>query len=270
MILIDGKPDARIDPLDRGFTYGDGVFRTMRTSSGRVLHLRRHLDKLARDCARLDIPCPADDLIVGELQQVARSHPDGVTKIVLTRGAGGRGYSPVGCTAPTRVVYGFPLPSATGLDRSGVRVRWCRTPVTMQPALAGIKHLNRLDSVLARKEWREGEFEEGLMTDRDGWVVEGTMTNVFVLEGSRLSTPILDQAGVAGVQRDRLLALASRIGIQCEEQRIGKDRLLAADAVYLTNSIVGMWWVAELGNRRWARHSRTPELLALVDSTIDD
>ena len=271
MTLIDGIPDGRIDFLDRGFAYGDGVFRTMRIQVGRVLHWDRHYAKLSEDCARLDIVCPLKALLADELQRVAEVHPQGVARIIVTRGAGGRGYGAPENPKPTRVVSGFDYAnSAQSRVQTGVQIRWCRTRVTEQPALAGVKHLNRLDSVLARSEWTHRDIVEGLMLDRDGWVIEGTMTNVFVLEGNRLTTPILDVAGVAGMQRDRLMSKCVGERLDCLEGRISRDRLLGAEAVYLTNSVIGLWWVARLDDRVWSSHPMTARLVAQIDSHNDD
>lgn len=271
MILIDGIPEGRIDPLDRGFAYGDGVFRTMRIRSGRVLHWAKHYAKLYEDCARLGIPCPSPDVLVGELQHVAESHPNGVGKVIVTRGASGRGYGMPAQCRPTRVVASFPYaPAVSSSVLAGVQVRWCRTPVTEQPALAGAKHLNRLDSVLARSEWTDPDIAEGLMLDRDGRVVSGTMSNVFVLEGKRLATPRLEVAGVAGMQRARLMSLCRQDGLDSVEERIGRERLLAADAVYLTNSVIGLWWIARIEDRVWSKHPITARLVARIESDSDD
>lgn len=271
MILIDGNSDGRIDPLDRGLAYGDGVYRTMRVRNGRVLHWARQYAKLCADCARLRIACPPMAVLDDDLQRVSSAHPEGVCKIIVTRGTGGRGYAAPPDSRSTRVVAGFAhADSSPERTRNGVRARWCLTAVTEQPALAGIKHLNRLDSVLARSEWTDPDIAEGLMLDREGNVVEGTMSNVFVLEGHRLATPRLDRAGVAGVQRERLMDKCRQAGLTCVEAHIGRDRLLAADAVYFTNSVIGLWWVSRLDARTWPLHPLTERLVADIDAGSDD
>jgi len=271
VVLVDGKPVALIGALDRGLSYGDGVFRTMRATGGRVLWWPRHVAKLLRDCERLAIPSPSDKVLLSEVRQVLSAESDCVVKIIITRGSGGRGYAPPGDIEPVRVVARFSLP-AIPADRgsAGICARWCRTQVSMQPALAGVKHLNRLDSVLARAEWSEPEVAEGMMLDRDGWVVQGTMTNVFILEGDRLITPILNSSGVAGVQRERLMGLAAQVGLKCVEDRIAPDRLLAADQVYVTNSVIGLWWLSRLDNRRWDRRDISGALLECIEQAKDE
>lgn len=271
MILVDGIPEGRIDPLDRGLAYGDGVFRTMRIRRGHVLHWSRHYAKLSDDCDRVRIPCPSLAMLEDDLRRVAEPHPEGVAKIVVTRGTGGRGYALPLQSRSTRIVCSFPyVDTAPARAHTGVWARWCETRVTEQPALAGIKHLNRLDSVLARAEWTDPDLAEGLMLDHVGSVIEGTMTNVFVLEGSRLATPRLEHAGVAGVQRARLMNKCRAEGLECVESRINRERLLAADAVYLTNSVIGLWWISRLDDRAWSLHPLTTRLIASVDAGSDD
>lgn len=270
VILIDGRFESSIGALDRGLAYGDGVFRTMRASAGRIHQWPRHYAKLLHDCARLAIPCPSEPLLLDDIRGLGVAERECVVKIIVTRGSAGRGYSPPLHCLPVRVVAAFPLPDIPA-DRGclGITARWCRTQVSVQPALAGVKHLNRLDSVLARSEWADGEIDEGLMLDDAGRVIQGTMSNVFIIEGDRLATPVLDRAGVAGVQRDRLIAIARRSGLDCREERISPERVLAADQVLLTNSVIGMWWIARLDARCWPRLEITTSLLEHVLQTQD-
>jgi len=271
MILVDGEPGAAIGALDRGLAYGDGVFRTMRAAAGRIPYWRMHYAKLANDCGRLALDCPWEAILLDDIGRMLAVEPDCVVKIIVTRGSGGRGYASSPDALPVRIVASFPLPRISA-DRgvSGIEARWCQTQVSMQPALAGVKHLNRLDNVLARSEWTGDDIAEGLMLDRDGWVIQGTMSNVFIAEGDKLATPILDAAGVAGVQRERLKTLAAQVGLSCVEDRITAERLLAADQVYVSNSVIGLWWVARLDDRRWNRGDITRLLLERIAQTHDD
>jgi 4-amino-4-deoxychorismate lyase len=270
VILVDGVVSESLNVLDRGLAYGDGVFRTMRAESGRVLHWARHQRKLEHDCARLAIACPSGAALTADIARILRAEPDCVLKIIVTRGQGGRGFAPPMPAEPTRVVASFPLPpSPPDGDEHGVRVRWCSTRLATQPALAGIKHLNRLENVLARSEWTDAAIAEGILLDADGDVVEGTMSNVFVLEQDRLITPALERCGVAGVQRDRLIDLAPRLCRGCEIGSLSPQRLLAADQVYLVNSVIGAWWVCALDARTWNRCGLTPVLQAALRGDDD-
>lgn len=266
MILVDGRPGTCISALDRGFAYGDGVFRTMRAEAGAVLLWSEHYRKLQGDCSRLDIPCPEEDVLRADLGHVLGEMPTCAVKIIVTRGQGARGYAPPAACEPTRVVAGFPLPANRAQSAEmGVRVRWCATRLSEQPLLAGVKHLNRLENVLARREWDDPAIAEGLMCDAAGSVVDGTMSNVFIYENGWLVTPPLDRCGVAGVQRDRLIALADKLCNGCRIEPIAPARLLAAEQVYLVNSLIDAWWVAALDTRVWQRCELTPRLqLALA------
>ncbi|MCC6531534.1 MAG: aminodeoxychorismate lyase [Burkholderiales bacterium] len=270
MILVNGKAQGRIGALDRGLAYGDGVFRTMRACAGTLWYWPRHYLKLAGDCSRIGIDCPSKVELENDIARLLRAMPDCVVKIIVTRGEGGRGYACPENASPTRLVMSFLLPVAP-IDAQvrGVRVRWCETRLAAQPRLAGIKHLNRLENVLARREWADTDIVEGLMLDQAGQAVEGTITNLFALEDDALITPSLDKCGVAGVQRDRLLALAPRLGIACAIVALTPERVLAARQLYLVNSVIGLWWVSALGERRWERHALTPELIRLLERPDD-
>jgi 4-amino-4-deoxychorismate lyase len=248
MIVVNGTAGGALDPLDRGFAYGDGVFRTLRVNRGRPVQWRRHYAKLAADCAALDIPCPAQASLEHDLGLAGVGEtPEQTAKIVVTRGCAMRGYAYASDRAPTRVVFvtaGRPYPLEYGAR--GVRVRKCRLTLAAQPALAGIKHLNRLENVLARSEWRDAAIAEGLLCDAQEHVIGGTMTNVFIASGGELATPALTRCGVAGVTRARVIELAQEAGIRCAVRDVSWRELLEADEIVLTNALAGVWPVCEI------------------------
>jgi 4-amino-4-deoxychorismate lyase len=266
VILVDGEPRDCVPALDRGLAYGDGVFRTMRARAGAVLHWPLHYRKLAADCARIGIACPAERDLHADMERLlAADTSECVVKAIVTRGQGGRGYAAPRPAAPMRISARFPLPAPpAGCAERGVTLRWCTTQISEQPALAGVKHLNRLENVLARSEWTDRAIAEGLMRDAAGQVISGTMSNVFILERGRLVTPVLDRGGVEGVQRERLIELAPRLCGGCAVEPVSRQRLLAADQVYLTNSVIGLWWAGTLEERRWTLREPTPALLAAL------
>lgn len=251
MILVNGAAAASIAVTDRGFAYGDGVFRTLRVERGRPRCWSRHYRKLARDCAALGLALAPPELLAGEVAQVAAG-ADCAVRITVTRGSGERGYAPPRAAQPTRVVMAAALPSyPPEYATAGVRVRVCETRCAAQPRLAGLKHLNRLENVLARAEWDDPAVAEGLMLDAEGNLVGGTMTNVLIAEGAALATPELSRCGVAGVARERVLEAAQAQGVACRVEPIGLERLLAAEEVILVNSLIGAWPVRALGDRGW-------------------
>jgi 4-amino-4-deoxychorismate lyase len=262
-LLVNGLPDRCVAPDDRGLTYGDGVFRTIAVRAGRVLNWDRHARLLAHDCARIGLPCPAPSLLLEEIGRVATG--DAVARVIVTRGASGRGYAIPEALDPTRIVSAHPARGDCGEAQQGVRVRRCDLALAIQPRLAGVKSLNRLENVLARAEWRDPEVREGLMADADGRLVEGTMSNVFFTRGGALVTPALSRCGVNGAQRERVLDLARAAGIACEVRDAGFDELPEADEVFLTNSLIGLWPVVAFGDRRWNPGPVTRRLQRLVE-----
>ncbi len=248
-VLVNGQPDGTLDPLDRGLHYGDGLFETLAVRDGSARFLDWHLERLAGGAARLGLPMPEPVLWQ---QDVAEAWPagQGVVKLLLTRGAGGRGYRPPPAPKATRIALGSPWPERSAdFWQRGVRVRLCATRLGHNLALAGLKHLNRLEQVLARAEWDEADFEEGLMLDEDGQVVCGTQSNLFAVAGGRLLTPPLQHCGVAGVMRRALTGWASARGIPVAEQPLRPADLLTADGLLLTKALVGAWPARELEGR---------------------
>lgn len=173
-MLINGAPGNSISALDRGLLYGDGVFRTLRIQDGQPLHWGRHYRKLQHDCDSLKLGCPSATLLAGELQQLAAQQPEAVAKITITRGEGKRGYAPPADNAPTRILSLSPLPQyPQHFYAQGVRLRVCELRLGYQPRLAGIKHLNRLENVLAAAEWSDPDIPEGLLLDGEGMPSQG-------------------------------------------------------------------------------------------------
>ncbi len=248
--LVNGWPAQSVDAADRGLMYGDGVFRTLVARSGRPLNWAHHYRLLARDCACLGLPCPGQSVLLEEIARVASR--DSVAKVMVTRGASGRGYAWGQDFEPTRIVAAWPgVPQSPECAADGVRVRRCNLALAIQPRLAGVKSLNRLENVLARAEWRDPAIREGLLADAEGRLVEGTMSNVFFSTGGALVTPSLARCGVEGSQRARVLELARADGIDCEVRDATFDELDRAGEVFLTNSVIGLWPVAAFGERRW-------------------
>jgi 4-amino-4-deoxychorismate lyase len=246
--LLDGERSTCIPLDDRALHYGDGLFETVLSCHGVPCLWRRHLDRLAAGADRLGLPCPDSVLLRDELAQVSGGLDRGIVKIILTRGGGGRGYRPPAPSLPRRLLMAYALPVDSGRAAdTGVLVRDCMTPASINPALAGIKHLNRLDQVLARAEWDDPDIAEGLMCDADGLLVGGTMSNLFVWDGRGLATPPVARAGIAGTVRDLTMELAAAAGIACAVRPIPRAELAHATGVFLTNARIGVWPVARLG-----------------------
>ena len=246
MVLVDGVAGGRVSPFDRGLNYGDGLFETIRLHEGRLPLLERHLTRLQAGCVRLGIPWPGDDALADDLRQVT-GDGEGVVRIVVTRGNGGRGYAPPERVQATRIVSHHPLPHATP---GGLSVGVCNVRLGRNRHLAGLKHVSRLEQVIAAAEAQERGWQEGLMLDDRDCVVEGTRHNLFYVRDGRLLTPPVDECGVAGVMRAQILELFAT-GDGCEEP-LGYDALHALDEVLLCNAVVGVRVVNRLEGRKLA------------------
>lgn len=248
--LIDGVPVGTIPAADRGLQYGDGLFETIAVVEGRPRLWERHVERLRAGCERLAIPMPPEGQLAEEASRLTRRADRAdraVLKLILTRGEGGRGYRPPDSPRPRRILRLTPWPDYPEAWRSdGVRVRYCETRLGHQPLLAGLKHLNRLEQVLARAEWSDPDVAEGLMLDLDGRVVEGTQTNLFALLEGRLVTPPLNRCGVAGVVREVAIESAAAVGFEVVESVLLPEQLAAADGLFLTSSLAGIWPIREL------------------------
>lgn len=247
LIWIDGFRAEGVSPLDRGFAYGDGLFETIRLCSGAMPLLEWHLSRLQRSAQALGI-----SLVPSFLQRCLKAFYDtltpesqGVVKIILTRGEGGRGYSPMGAEQSRLIVIYFAGTSMP--DASPCVVRLCKATLGRNKLMAGHKHMSRLEQVLARAEWSDPAIAEGLMCDDSGAVIEATAHNLFVWHEGQWLTPDLTEAGVNGVMRELLItriipAPVSRVG------RLTLESLRGAQEAFICNSLKGVQPVSRIND----------------------
>ena len=261
---IDG-----IDPDDRGFRYGDGVFETIAIRDGQARLWGRHANRLAAGCTRLGIlPIDADawySQLVAALSVSGIDAHRATARLVVTAGSSERGYTRPNDASPG--VYVEIAPAAAqddSLYADGAVVRRCATRIGWQPQLAGFKTLNRLDQVLARREWSDESVFEGLMCDRDDNLICGTMSNVFIVQGNRILTPALTHAGVAGVMRGLLIELTALTGDAVIESHIGWQDVRDCDELFLSNSQFGVVPVRRCGDARWPVGARARAMRAAL------
>ena len=230
---------------DRGLAYGDGLFETLRVHRGALPWWDVHWSRLVRGSERLALELPDPEQVRAQATLLFADGGDGVLKLLVSRGGGARGYAPTPGIQPHWLLSRHPLP----LSGAALHLHWCNTRLATQPLLAGIKHCNRLEQVLARAECVAAGADEGLMRDGDGRVVAATSANLFVLRSGRWTTPTLDRCGVAGTCRAHLLE-----SLQAREARLQPEDVAAADAVFLCNAVRGILPVASLGARAWHPH----------------
>ncbi|MFT6916177.1 MAG: 4-amino-4-deoxychorismate lyase [Motiliproteus sp.] len=257
--LVNGQPGTQISLGDRGLSYGDGVFETLLLEAGKPLLLRRHLARLYAGLDRLAIPYDKTfiDSLGAEIGQLCQGRKRAFLKIIITRGAGGRGYRALADLVPNRILRISAAPDyPQHWYQQGCELYLCRTRLGLNPLLAGIKHLNRLEQVLARNEWQD-QFPEGLVRDIDDRLIEGTMSNLFLIRGQQLLTPLLDRCGVAGIVRSVVIDWAQRNKIEVIEQVLRVEDLFHAEAVFLTNTGLGILPVRSCDGRAIAVSPRT-------------
>ncbi len=250
---VDGVEGALLPVTDRGLHYGDGLFETIAAVDGRLRFEGLHWQRLARGCVRLGLPAPDWQAVRTEALRAATGDR-AIVKVIVTRGSGGRGYAPPDSACRSRrIVVRYPWPAdAEAASLQGAVCIWSEVTLSEQPLLAGLKHLNRLEHVLARGLVAAQGADEALMCTEDGQVVCGTMSNVFVVRQNRLQTPRVDRAGVAGVIRAVVLRDAAALGLSVAESTLRRADLELADEVFLTNARIGVWPVRRLGGVDYA------------------
>lgn len=268
-VWIDGRPAASLPVTDRGLAYGDGLFETIAVRQGGIALLERHLLRLGEGARRLSLPLDLEQ-VRAELLAFAGELGHGVAKLIVTRGDGLRGYAPPVDAHCRRILSGNPPPAYPLRHRlDGIRLYPCVTRLAEQPLLAGLKHLNRLEQVLARAEWQDPAYAEGLMRDLSGRLVEGVFSNLFLVKGGELLTPSLTRCGVAGVMRAEILARAAAAGIVVRVCDLDFTVLAAADEVFLCNSQYGIWPVVAFETHVWPVGELTRKLQLLLTDLVD-
>ncbi len=245
---VNGRSGESLAVNDRGLSYGDGLFETMRAAGGRIGLWSRHMQRLASGCQRLGLPPLDPEFLAGECAAVTMGLDQAVVRLTVTRGCGPRGYAVPDAIEPTVIVQAAPAPK---LPRDwyhhGIRVHLCKTRLAAQPLLAGLKHLNRLEQVLARSEWHDESLAEGLVCDADETLISATAANIFAVLDGVLCTPSLQQCGVAGVARAELLARHGDVMVR----PIHINELREAAEIFLTSSVRGI--VPVTGIPAWQR-----------------
>lgn len=246
-IMVNGVTTSSIDVMDRGCQYGDGVFETMRVFNQEIPLWHRHWQRLKRGCEKLSIAVPDKPALETNLAAVAQNVAHGIVKLVVTRGSGGRGYAVTGNLTPDVILIQADYPNYPDKYwHEGVEVRTCQTRLSHQPVLAGIKHMNRLEQILARNEWQGTGIAEGIMLDYKDNIIEGTMTNVFLVKNGNVLTASLEMCGVEGVMRETVLTILDEEKISYDITNISMNMIMSADEVFLTNSIIGIWPVKKI------------------------
>ena len=269
MIIVNGQQHSQIDVTDRGLSYGDGLFETLKVQNGRPKLWQMHIERLCNGCNRLQIPLPDLAALRRDVDTVINnSGANLVLKLLVTRGRGQRGYAYSGTETPTVIVMSAPEYRVDASDyQQGVRAIICQTRLSHNAKLAGIKHLNRLEQVLARAEWRDPLIREGIMLDDAGFVIEGTMSNILIEKQGVLYTPQLSRAGVCGVMRRKVIETLHAEHLPVCVKDITAAELLAADSVAICNALLGVMPLSQIDNTVFPV---SPLLTGLVAKQLQD
>jgi len=258
--LVDGEISDRVSAADRGLQYGDGLFETIAVFGGQPRFWQHHMDRLGLGCERLGLPVTPQAILLREVRTVSAGQAKCVAKIIVTRGTAGRGYAPNSPKQTNRIVSSHAWPQDPGkLVETGIRTRICDLRLGIQPALAGIKHLNRLEQVMARAEWEDRSVHEGLLLDREDHVITAISSNIFLVHSGRLLTSRLDRCGVRGVMRGAIL---NAFRERCEQRRITLDMLPEAEEVFVCNAVRGIFPVTRIDHWEYGIGPVTREVQA--------
>ena len=263
--LINGIETTQLSCDDRGLHYGDGLFETILIQNGQLELWDSHIERMAKGCDVLGIRPPDWQQLAQEAEQLSCKQSIAVLKIIVTRGQGGRGYRCIAqdqAPEPTRILQLHLYPDYPKSNwQQGINLTLCKTKMGCQTQLAGIKHLNRLENILARNEWQDETIAEGIMTDHNGYWIEGTMSNVFVVKAGALYTPDLSRCGVAGVMRQHVIDQAAELGVTCKIQNISPQFAEDADEIFITNSLIRLWPVKNFAGKSYLNWPISTQLM---------
>ncbi len=263
--LINGKPSAGLSVNDRGLAYGDGVFRTFLVNNGVPHHWELQYQKLSQDCQALGISCPNNDVLTSDIKTLFNDGSDAVAKIIVTRGESSRGYAVPDDIQTSRFVIKSALPIyPLNNQTQGVKLHLCELKLGLQPKFAGVKHLNRLENVLARMEWKDASIADGLLLDSNDNVIECTMSNIFARYGNELITPSLEECGVAGIARARIIENTKRFNLDIKIEALKLNKLMQADEIIICNSLFGAWQVVSFNGKHWAKQVLDAQLRKML------
>lgn len=263
--LVNGQKQDKISVRDRALQFGDGVFETFAINNGEALAWDRHISRLLAACLRLGIVCPDSHLLQGEAMSLCKNSQRAVLKLIISRGEGGRGYQLPQHAQTTRIFSLHDWPEyPPEYEREGIVAGIFGMRLGRNPALAGMKHLNRLEQVLLKKELSETNFAEAIAMDINDEIIEGSMSNIFLVKNDQLFTPDLSYAGVEGIVRASILELSNDIKLKSEIKRLKLEDVHDADEIFFCNSLAGIWPVKQIGETRFGIGPVTRKIQSLL------
>ena len=269
IFLVNGEQTDRISVTDRGLQFGDGVFETIRVHQGKPVWWQRHMDRLIEGCRRLHFTeLPDTRFLQKEASDLASACTTGVLKIIITRGCSNSGYAAPVDTPANRILSLTPGMRHQSREEQGINMGISEQRLARHDALSGIKHLNRLEQVLARLQCQAEGWDEGVMLDDQGSVIEGSMSNLFIWREDHLLTPSLQKTGIKGLCREIIIALAEENGIAVEQTTLRLEDLANSRGMFVTNSLIGIWPVVNFNGQQLAVCANTRLLQVKLEESI--
>ncbi len=235
-VYINGIKNDCLTLSNRSIHYGDGLFETILVKNGKLLLLDLHLNRIVNDSKKLFFKAVSAEKINELLQPIIINYPNAIVKLIIARNQKSRGYAVSDQSEFDSIVVINALP----VKKMQLTAKICQTRLASQPLLAKIKHLNRLEQVLASNELEQGVDEGVLFLHKKDQLVETISSNIFVIKDDEISTPLLINAGVEGVAKKIIISTANKNGLVIKEKNINKHQLLNADSVFISNSIFGL------------------------------
>ena len=240
-MIVNGNLSQQVAIADRGFNFGDGHFTSIRIADGQAQLLDLHLVRLQHACAVLVIEFSDWSAVIAAITSLALLHQQGIIKVTITRGEGGRGYSAQGCGSANWYLQHRPLPAHYQTwAASGIELTVCQYQLPVNPVLAGLKTLNRLDQIMLRQELDRLGMNDGLVCSTEGKVIETTVANLFWVTAGQAYTPSTRHCGVEGVMKQHVGQLLAQQGIPLHEGDYQLSDVYAADEVFISNAALGI------------------------------
>jgi 4-amino-4-deoxychorismate lyase len=263
--LINGT-FKKISPFDRAFQYGDGIFRTFVVENKKVLHWKHHYKKIVEDCLALKITPPKEKDLLTDINTLFKSKKKSVGKFIISRGNSERGYKFSEDIVHNRFLIKTKMPIYPK-EYFNLGVNLCVCKQKLNPSiLSGVKHLNRLENIMARQEWKGDHYADGILLDQNGYVIECISSNIFMRIGNTIYTPKICQVGIKGVTRGLIIKISMKLGFKIKETTFKLNKLLESDEVFITNSLFGVLQVKEIKNKLWQHQ----ELASLFNQSLEN
>ncbi len=265
--IINGKEQSNISIFNRNFQYGDGLFETCVVKNNQILFWEKHLSRLDIGCRKLKIKNIEEEIWLKDIKKALSltSKKNCVLKLILSRGNSQRGYSYPDDILQVRVVIVSEMKNVQA--KESFSLEYASSGYHSNPNLAGIKHCNRIEQILARSSLKR---DEAIMLDENQNIISVTQGNIYFIFGQSLVTPKLDRCGVIGSRRSLILELAESIELNVEQGNVSMNDAKKADEAFISNSIMGIQSVNSIEKYQLPKKMITEQIKIAFESATQD